>query len=135
MGLPFRLLALLLAVLPAVWMDCPCCRQGCEIGGTATRVASRPVKRCPCCEKKRAEKDRRAPRNPADCDGCGGAFLRSAVAPAPTTVALPAPDLTAVMACLALPALAETEVVTAPAHGPEPPDPMLVRLRSVVLLI
>lgn len=132
-----RILALVLAVLPAVWGQCPCCQAGCDLAaGAPAASSSASAERCPCCAgENEGQGDRDTPRSPVDCDGCAGVYLRGGATPAPAGVELPTPDLVAALAPALLDSTVVMPVAAVAPHGPAPPGPPLAELRSTVLLI
>ena len=100
-----RLLALFLAVLPAIWGTCPCWIMGagsCGGGGAGlgSSVGKSGPARCPCC----ARKDCKAPAGHAPgrddqrrngCDGCPVLEVRHGATQAPAAIGLPDFDVIA----------------------------------------
>jgi hypothetical protein len=131
-----RVLALLLALLPAVWTNCPCCITA-QCKASERSAAAEPAKTCGCCAKQKGPTSTAPSRRgtPADCDLCAGAFHRRGAVPAPVGVDLPEPTVVAFVAPLLrdLPPL-EADVLGL-AAGPAPPDPVLEAHRTDVLRI
>jgi len=137
MPLRLRLLALFLAVLPALWAYCPCCLAGGDcFAPKASKVASTGARRaCPCCAKRSVERGSEAPTAPEDCDGCAAYYARGGAVAAPAAVELPAPVALALAACPAAAAPLRVAALPARGDGPAPPGPRLESISTVVLLI
>ena len=85
-----RALIFFLAILPAIWGNCPgvltgacCCASASAHDGEASC--------CPVC----AERDSKSP--PTPCSHCPCVMARNGSAPAPVAVAAPAPDLSVIV--------------------------------------
>ena len=137
-------MALLLAVLPAIWGTCPSWFTGVSCCAGSARSASPTAARCPCCA--RSESGTQGTRSGRDdhrrngSDGCPVLEVRNGATVAPETVELPDAErlvwgLSSGLA--ALPTLLEGGAAAAPvATGPPPrPEPVCERLVGTLQLL